>query len=167
MTTPLPQPIFNQNPYLRTSRQFPTDISNLVVELNTMYNEVSTYSNLRTIGLFATNRSSITGEGWYLNSSNKQQSIRQVYTLAGPVSATTTIPHNIPSGSYTNFIRIWGTCQTSGPTGLYETLPRLSLTNITSQIRLTVGSTNINIEFGSTAPTIYNVMIVLEWLSNV
>lgn len=164
MTTPTPQPVLNSNPYLRTSRQFPTDVSNLVIELNTMYNEVSTYSNLRTIGLFATNRSSITGEGWYLNSPNKQQSLRQIYTLAGPISTTTLIPHNIPLNSYTNFIRIWGTCQTSN---LWETLPRLSLTNINSQIRLTVGETNLYIEMGSSAPPIRNITIVLEYLANV
>ena len=165
MTTPTPQPIFNQNPYLRTNRQFPADMSNLVVELNTMYNEVSNYSNLRTIGLFATNRSTITGEGWYLNSPNKQQSIRQVYTLAGPISATTNIPHNIPTGSYTNFIRIWGTYQDSN--GVYETIPRISLTNVNTQIRLRINTTNIILELGSAAPTMSNVVIVLEYLSNV
>lgn len=160
------QNFINQSPYLRTSRQFPIDPGNLCIELNTMYNEVSNAINLRTIGLFPTTRGAITGEGWYLNSPNRQQGIRQVYTLAGPISTDTDIPHFIPVNSYTNFVRIWGTCfETSAQ--VWNTLPRMSVTNVTSQIRLQVNATNIRVEFGVTAPAIQNIMICLEYLSNV
>jgi hypothetical protein len=159
-------PTVNASPYLRTSRQFPLEIGNLTVELNTMYNEVSTYLNLRTIGLFPTMNNAITGEGWYLNSSSKQQSIRQVYTIAGPISAvSTTIPHFITANSYTNFVRIWGTFQDAS--GIWDTLPFVSTTGTAYQVMLQVDATNIIITRGADAPILNNVVIVLEYLSNV
>jgi hypothetical protein len=156
----------NQSPYIRTSRQFPTDIGNLVVELNTMYNDLSVATNLRTIGICPTTRSAITGEGWYLNSSSRQQGIRQVYTLTGPISTTTTtIPHFITPNSYTNIVRIWGTFQNAS--GVYCTLPYVDVTAAANQINLQVNATNIVITRGSGAPTINNLVVVLEYISNV
>lgn len=165
MTAIINQPAINSSPYLRTSRQWPTDIGNLVVELNTSYNEVSTNLNLRTIGIFPTTRNAITGESWYLNSSNKQQSIRQVFTFAGPISTTTTtIPHNVPPNSYTNFLPI----QANFFDGTnWQNLPYVSVTNVNNQIRISVDATNIIITRGSGSPVMNNVLIVLSWLSNV
>lgn len=166
MTAPIAQPVLNQSPYLRTSRQFPTDIGNLVVELNTMYNEVSTAINLRDIGLYPTTRSAITGDSWYVNSSSRQQSIRQVYTLAGPISdAITNIPHNIPANIYTNFVRIWGTFQDDND--VWNVLPYVDVVAVTNQIMLQVDATNIIITRGAGAPTMSNIIIVLEYLANI
>jgi hypothetical protein len=157
--------IINQSPYLRTSRQFPVDQGNLVVELNTMYNEVSLANNLRTIGLFPTIRSAITGEGWYITQAMKQQSIRQVYTLAGPITALVTlIPHGILPNSYTNFVRIWGTFQDA--LGIWDVLPYVDVVAVVNQIKIQVDATNIIITRGAGAPIMSNVIIVLEYIAN-
>ena len=131
-----------------------------------MYNELTTYNNQRTIGLFPTLRGTITGESWYINQAQRQQSIRQVYTLAGPItSVTTQIPHNIPPNSFTNIVRLWGTFQDA--TGVWDTLPYVDVVAITNQIKLQLDTTNIIITRGAGAPTISNLVVVVEYLSNI
>lgn len=88
--------IANQVAYLRTSREFPTDeVQQLSIELNKAYVDIANSVNNRTIGIFPTNKSAVTGEAWFLTS-QKQQSFRQVYSF----TSTTAINHGL------NFVQI-------------------------------------------------------------
>lgn len=155
-----PNGTINNNPYLRTSRLFPEEIGQLVVELNRSYTDISNNVNNRTIGLFPVNRQAIGGESWYVLNNQKQQNIRQVYAFADP---TITIPHNINLSSLTNFVRIWGTFFDGTN---WQTLPYVDIV-AANQIKISVNATNIVITKGAGAPTISNGLIILEWISNV
>ena len=158
-----PNPI-NQSPFLRTARQFPVDMDNLRVELNTMYNEVSTYINDRSIALFPINRPSQIGDAWYLTT-QKQNALRQVYTYSETVPPTPlTVAHNINLESLTNFTRIWGTFY-NATAATWNTLPYVDIV-AANQIYLTIDSANINIIKGAGAPTITNALIILEWIAH-
>lgn len=157
MTTPA---VFNQSPYLRTSRNFPTEINQLTVEVNKSYVDVANAVNARTIGIFPTNKPSINGESWYISSS-RQQALRQVYSF----KATGNIAHNLnwPSVSYVS-PKSYGSF-TDG-TNWYGCV-YASNTAIAGQVSFYVTSTNIVVIAGAGAPAITSGLIVLEWISKV
>lgn len=152
--------IANQVPYLRTSREFPEEISQLTVEVNKSYVETANAVNLRTIGLFPTNRFAITGESWFLSGNKKQQTLRQVYTF----TATTAISHGISVTSTTQFTRCFGT-YTNG-TNSFGLIWGTSGA-IPNQISFYVTSTQIVFVVDAGAPALTSGRIVLEWLSSV
>ena len=148
----------NQSPYLRTSRDFPTDLQPLTVEINKSYVDIANTVNARTIGIFAKGRQAITGESWFLTS-QRQQTIRQLYTF----TAAGNIPHGINTNQIAGFTKIYGTF-TDGTN--WFPLPYVNQILATNQIALYVDPTNIVITSGGGgAPTIVSGFVVLEWLA--
>ena len=152
--------VVNQMPYLRTSREFPTDTGDLSVILNKSYIDTANAVNGRIIGTFPTTRPAITGEAWFFGG-KKYQGLRQVYQLS---STDTTIPHNIDLNTIRGFTKIYGTF-TDG-TDWYP-LPYVDETAVTDQIALVVDASNIQINKGGGGgqPTVQEGFIVLEWIS--
>ena len=153
--------IVNQVAYLRTSRTFPLEAQPLSVEINRSYLDIAEKMNVRTIGIYAVNRPSITGESWFITNNQKQQSIRQLYTFTG----TGNIPHNINFASVSKISpRSYGSF-TDG-TNWYGAI-YASNTAIAGEVSFYVTPTNIVVLSGAGAPTITSGIIDLEWLSQV
>lgn len=150
----------NTTNFLRTSRQFPTEIGQLAVELTKSYIDIANIVNARTIGLFATNKPSITGEAWFYNKNQRQQTLRQLYLVTGP--SPVVIEHRIDITDMAGFSKIYGTF-TDG-TNWYP-IPYVDITAITDQVQIVVTPTEIQITGGATAPTIVSGFVVLEWIS--
>ncbi len=150
--------VVNQVAFLRTSRNFPTDIDQLAVEVNKSYVDISNAVNNRTISIFTQNRPAINGESWFLNNLRKQ-ALRQIYTF----TSTGNIPHGInfnsvfqftkPSGSFTDGTNYYGVIYGSNIA-------------IAGQVSFFITPTNIVVLAGIGAPIIVSGTIVLEWLSN-
>ncbi len=149
--------VVNQVPYLRTTRNFPEEIQPLVVELNRSYVDIAAKINDRVIGIFPTMRPAITGESWFITGSQKQQTLRQVFTF----TSTASITHGIgtfyaisPSskGTFTDGTNYYGLIYASNVA-------------IAAQITFYVTATQIIFMSGVGAPTLTNGIIDLEWLS--
>src|SRR5580692_4887231 len=97
--------VVNQAPYLRTSRNFPEEAQPLSVELNRSYVDIASKVNDRVIGIFPTTRPAVTGESWFYNANERQQTIRQIYTF----TAAGNIAHGINTATIAGFTRIFGT----------------------------------------------------------
>ena len=155
--------VVNQVPFLRTSRDFPSDTPQaLGLELNKAYIDIATAVNARTIGLFPTTNAGINGESWFLAGANqKQQGQRQAFLFS---DSNLTITHNINFTNVSYFTRIWGTFFD----GTYwNTLPYVDLTNVNNQINVQVSATQIIITKGAgSPPTISKGVVILEWISN-
>jgi len=159
--------ITNQVSFLRTSRSFPQDPQALSVELDRAYLDIAQSVNSRIIGLFPANRSSTTGESWFVrppgnqqNNSPRQQTSRQVYLVTG----TGNIAHGLNLSQIPGFTRIYGTF-TNG-TNWYS-LPYVDSADANNQISLVITPTNIVITAGSgTPPAIISGFVVLEFLAN-
>lgn len=154
----------NQVPYLRTSRDFPTDNPQaLGVELNKWCIDVSQTVNNRTIGIFPTSQPAVTGETWFLGgSTSKRQGFRRVYPFS---SGSLTIAHGIVTTQITGFTAIYGTFVDGS--GNFYPLPYVDATAANNQIALQVTATNIVITLGGgSPPTLASGYVVLEWLAN-
>lgn len=151
--------IINQAPFLRTTRNFPEEIQPLTVEINRSYVDIAAKVNNRVIGIFPTNRPAITGESWFYNANEKQQTLRQIYTF----TAAGNIAHGIKVDQIAGFSRIYGTF-TDG-TNWYP-LPYVDVTAANNQVNVIVTPTNITIAAGGgSPPSITSGFVVLEWLS--
>jgi hypothetical protein len=116
--------------------------------------------NNRIIGLFPVNKAAQTGENWYLQANQKQQSLRQVYMF----TATTPINHNVQVNNAAQFTNCYGS-YTDG-TDSYG-LIFASSTAIAGQISFYLTSTQIMFATGAGAPSLTSGIIVLQWLSAV
>lgn len=152
--------VVNQIPYLRTSRDFPTEDQLLQTELVKSYIDISQAVNNRIIGLFPTNVPAITGESFYLINNQKQQTLRQVYTF----TTTAAITHNIKVTDPNQFTKCSGSF-TDG-TNSYGLFFASSVA-IAGQRTFYVTSTQIIIVNGAGAPAFVSGRIILEWLSSV
>ena len=150
--------VVNQVAYLRTSRDFPTELEQLTVEVNKAYVDTSNAVNNRIISIFPVNRPAINGESWFITGNQKQQALRQVYTF----TATTPINHGISVQDSGQFIRCFGS-YTDG-TNAYGLIFATSVA-IPGQIGFFVTSTQIQFTVGAGAPALTKGTIVLEWLS--
>jgi hypothetical protein len=150
--------IVNQVPFLRTTRNFPEEAQPLAVELNRSYVDIAAKVNSRVIGLFPTNKPAITGESWFYNANEKQQTLRQLYTFSGAGSIT----HGINLAQIGGISRIFGTF-TNG-TNWYP-LPYVDVVAATNQVNVIITPTNIVIAAGGGAPSITSGFVVVEWLS--
>lgn len=156
--------VVNQVAYLRTSRNFPEDITLLTVEINKSYVDIANAVNARTIGIFPTNRPAITGESWFLTN-QRQQTLRQVYpfSVIAP-GATLTIPHGIMS--FVRFTKIYGTCFTTQPDD--RPLPYVStVAGFNISLRVDRATASIVIVNGASNPQINDGQVILEWLSSI
>lgn len=150
--------VVNQVAYLRTSREFPTEVEQLTVEINKAYVDTANAVNNRTISIFPINRPAINGESWFLVGNQKQQALRQVFTF----TTTTPIDHGITVVNPGQFIRCFGS-YTDG-TNTYGLIFGTSVA-IAGQIVFYVTSTQIIFVVGGGAPALTKGTIVLEWLS--
>jgi hypothetical protein len=161
--------IVNQVPYLRASREFPTDLDHLVQEVNQSYLDVAQAVNDRTIGIYPVNKRAITGNNYFLKGKAKQQSFRQVYPFTGAGN----IPHGINIltiasmspfcyGTYRDAAFNWygAIYATSVP------IPGQVTFYITPNTSSSVLDGNIVVIVGAGAPAIVSGIIVLEWISN-
>ncbi len=151
------QNVFNQAPYLRVQRNFPTnDIKELCLQLDKGYIDTASAVNLRTIGIFTVRRPAITGNSYYLTGT-KQQSLRQIFVFESAGS----MAHNI-----LNFNDIEFPTQYGGFTDgtKWYPLPWVDVTNVTNQITFNIDNQNVNLIAGVTAPTIVKALIILEWI---
>jgi hypothetical protein len=150
--------IINQINYLPTSRNFPSTLDELVIEINRSYIDTANAVNNRTISIFPTTRPALTGESWFLTANQKQQSFRQVYTF----SSTTSINHNISVQDPSQFVRCFGS-YTDG-TNTYGLIFGSNIA-IAGQTEFYITSTQIVFVVGAGAPVLTNGVIILEWLS--
>jgi len=157
--------LINTVPYIKSSREFPSDPNDLSVVITRTYIEIAASINERTIGLFPVTKSAITGEAWFVDNNQKQQTLRQVYTF----TTTANIPHNIElSGATTfanvsRFTRCFGAF-TDGPN--WYGLIFGSNVAIAGQISFYITPTNIVFLTGAGAPALTKGNIVLEWMTN-
>lgn len=149
----------NQNAYLRTSREYPTEINALSQQVDKSYIDIANAVNERIIGLFPTSRPSQTGERWFLTTGDRRQTLRQVYS----VSSATSFSHNISGLNPTQISRAWGT-YTDG-TNAYGIVFGTSVA-VAGILSFYVTSTQIVFVPGAGAPTLTSGRIILEWLSN-
>lgn len=147
--------IVNNSPYLRSTREFSPILPSLLTDLDKAYVDTAICVNERVIGTYSTSGAAITGESWFVTSSKKQQTTRQVFTITGAGS----FAHNLDLSRITNFTRIYGTAN-DGTT--YYPLPYVDPT-AANQIGITITATNIVVTAGGTAPAITSGIIVLEW----
>ena len=155
--------VVNQVSYLRTSRNFPKEVNQLSVELDRSYIDIANSVNQRTIGIFPTNVSAITGNSYFFTTS-RQQSLRQVYPFGAIApGGSLSIPYTV--SGFSQFVQIYGTCLTAQPDA--RPIPYVS-SSTTAYIDLRVDTVGLNIIIlnGPTAPAINSGMIVLEWVSN-
>ncbi len=150
--------LVNQTPYLRTSRNFPNEMEQLVVEVNKSYIDTASAVNNRTISIFTTNRPAINGESWFLLNNQRQQAFRQVYTF----TTTANIPHGIKVIDPSQFVRCFGT-YTDG-TNSYGLIYGSNVA-IAGQISFYITATNIVFLTGAGAPAVTKGVVVLEWLN--
>jgi hypothetical protein len=152
---------FTSVPFLRTSRNFPIESQPLAVELDKSYVDIANAVNRRIIGIYPTNSPAVTGESWFVNAAEKQQSLREVYPFAG----TGNIAHGLNWNSV-SFVspKSYGTF-TDG-TNWYGAIYASSVA-IAGQISFYVTPTNIVVLGGAGAPSIMSGYINLEWLSQV
>lgn len=147
----------NQVPFLREQRQFPQTAQALTIEVDRAYIDIANAVNARTIGLYGTSGSTVTGESWYITS-QRQQGQRRVY----PFTAAGNIPHGLNFASIAAFVKIYGTF-TDG-TNWYP-LPYVDVTAANNQVNVYVSPTNIVITVGGgSPPAITQGYVVLEWI---
>lgn len=154
--------------YLRTAKSFPTEPHQLSVEINRSYVDIAHTVNNRIIGFFTVNRSTATGESWYIFKNQKQQTLRQVYTFGAIAPGTELdIPHGLTN--FDQFTKIYGTVVTTTP-GDYRPLPYIDPATLSTGMALLVGIVggvpSIRIVLGATALPVSKGLVVLEWLAN-
>lgn len=148
----------NQVPYLRTSRNFPTNMAELTEELNKSYVDTANSVNDRTIGIFPTNRPAVTGESFFIQNNRKQQGLRQVFTF----TSTSAITHNINFRDVDRFSRCYG--EYTDGTNWYGLVSGSNVA-IAGQVSFYITPTSITFLVGAGAPTVTNGLVTLEWIS--
>lgn len=154
--------ILNQVAYLQSSREFPEDPKQLNYMLNKSYIDTANAVNARTIGIFPVNRSAITGESWFIEKNQRQQTLRQVYPF-GAIAAGTgiTIPYKV--SGFVQFTRIYGTCFTDLPDA--RPIPHAAvIANGNISVRIDTVNFNIVISVGAASANVTSGLIVLEWM---
>ena len=158
--------ITNQVPYLRTSRSFSLDANRLSQELSLSYIDTANAVNVRTIGIFSFKSPVITGNTYFLTS-NKQQSLRQIYTF----TSTSDIDLGFKITSIYQFIDMYGTFTDS--TSAFGMIAGSSVAiagQLSFYVDVNAGSTTsdvIKIVSGAGVPALTNGTIILEWIANV
>ena len=164
--------IFNQVSFLRTTREFPEELHQLTVEVNKTYVDIANAVNNRTISIFPTTRPVLNGENWFLNSSIRNQGLRQVYTFTTGIVTGSTINLGFKISSIAQFSpKCYGTF-TDG-TQWYGAIFGSS-TAIAGQVSFflfvnpsSTTSDQIKFEVGAGSPSITYGTINIEWLSKI
>lgn len=151
--------IHNPVAYLRTTRQFPEDMHQLCLEVNKSYLDTANAVNSRTIGLFPTGNPAQTGESYFITNSQRQQTLRQVFSF----TSTASITHNIRVVVPTQFTLCFGSY--SDGTNSYGLVFGTSVA-VAGQIGFYITSSQIVFTTGAGAPALTQGLIVLHWLVN-
>lgn len=151
--------IVNTSPYLVDQRSFSKEGDDLNQDLDKSYVDIANAVNSRTIGIYAINRPSVTGNQFYPENV-KLQSLRQIYVFTG----TSAIPHGLTLSDVPYMANMEGYYYDD--TNWYG-LMAASTTAITGQISFYLDETNINFVVDGAAPSLTKGMIILEWLSNI
>lgn len=159
MTTNNNPQIVNPSPYIRSSRVFPEDANELSVELSRTYVDIAQKINDRVIGIYTTNRPSVTGSSYYLSGQIRQQELRQVYTF----SSTSAINHGISVSAPSQFTLCSGT-YTDG-TNSYGLIFGNSGGTVPNNISFYVTATQIVFQVDVGAAALASGRIILSWLS--
>jgi hypothetical protein len=150
----------NKVSYLQNTRHFPKDSAQLREELDKSYIDIANAVNSRTIGIYTTNRSAVTGNLYALENNLQVQSLRQVYAFTSAGNIT----HGLDFNQIYAFVSIYGAF-TDG-TNWYP-LPYVDATAANNQINVTITSTQIQINAGGgTPPTITRGYVIVEWVTN-
>lgn len=160
MTTNNNPQIVNPSPYIRTSRDFPEDPIQLSVELSRTYVDIAQKINDRVIGIYTTNRPSVTGSNYYLSGQTRQQELRQVYTF----TSTSSIVHGINVIDPDQFTLCYGT-YTDG-TNSFGLIFGNSGGTVPNNISFYITSTQIVFQVDAGAVALTSGKIVLQWLSS-
>lgn len=158
MTTQTTNPITNQVAYLRSTRTFPLESENLSLEMNKSYVDVANAVNNRTIGIYPTGTSAITGESYFITQNQKQQALRQVF----PVTVGTGTPHGLNLQFIDRFVHCYGTW-TDG-TNWYGAI-FASSNIIPGQVTFWITPTTIEVRSQGIA-VVSRVLVILEWIVN-
>jgi hypothetical protein len=151
--------VVNSVAYLRTSRNFPREIGQLTVEVDRSYVDIANAVNQRVIGIFPTNVPAVTGESWFFTN-QRQQSLRQIYSISGYSSFN----HNINFNSVSTFTKISGI----GFDGTnYFPLPFVNGTVVTNSVEMYVTPTEVVFVSSAGSPQAISGFVLLEWLSMV
>lgn len=145
-------------PYLRRERQFSETPSELSQELTKTYIDIASNVNERTIGIHATNKGAITGETWFLEGVQKNESVRQVYTF----TSATDFDHGLDFSEMQYITRVHGTYYDG--TNWYGLVPT-GTTAIAGQLGFYLSPTQVVFTVGAAAPTPSKGLVVIEWLS--
>lgn len=152
--------VVNQSSFLQTTREYPPEMGQLVLEMNKSYVDVANAVNSRIISIFPTTRPALTGENWFLQNNQKPKGFRQIYTF----TSTANIAHGIDLTRISRFTRNWG--EFTDGTNWYG-LIHSSNVLIAGQITFYITPTDIVFLTGGGAPVLTSGTIVLEWLSQV
>lgn len=161
--------VVNQVAFLRTTRNFPEDLKQLTIEVNKTYVDIANAVNVRTIGLFPTNRPALTGESWYLSGNQRRQSLRQIYQFTSTVdinigfklSEIDSISKNT-YGSYTDSTGNWYGAIFGSNVAIAGQISFFLFVNAGSS-----SSDLIRFLVGAGAPTLTKGVIDLEWISKI
>lgn len=158
-----------QQPYLPTSRKFPSDAAQLQPELTKMYVDVATNVNARVIGLFDQIQV-VNGERWYnlTETLKRRQGYRKVITF-GALSKnnTYTFVHGVTG--LTQITTLWGNAvatATIAPITRYIGLPYVHHQDANHQIEIYVTDTLLYIILGTQAYDLVSGSVVIEYLKN-
>ena len=152
--------IINQVAYIKTSREFPSDLDQIANILTRAYPEIANAINERTIGLFPSNRPAITGNSYYVFQNKKQQSLRQTYTF----TTTANILHGIDFVQVAYIGAMYG--QYTDGTNWYGLIPGTNVAGgIAGQIVFYLTPTEIVFIVGAGSPALTKGIIVIEWIS--
>ena len=152
--------VINQVAYIKSSREFPQDLNQIANILTRSYVEIATAINARTIGLFPSNRSAITGNSYYVFKNQRQESFRQAYTF----TTTANIIHGIDLPTTAYIASMYG--QYTDGTNWYGLIAG-STVAISGQISFYLDPTNIVFVVDAGAPALTKGIIVIEWISQV
>ncbi len=153
--------LINQSPFLRTSRDFPSDPDKLLQELGKSYIDTAAVVNERVIGIYPSTKQAVTGCSYFINGNKKQQSLRQTY----PFTTKNPINHGI---SINQIERLLPSCQGAWTDGTnWYGLPFSTNVAIAGQVTFYVTATQIVFLTGAGAPVSFSKgTVTLEWLSN-
>ncbi len=154
-----------QAPYLRAQRNFPREnLIELSRQCDQAYIDIAFKVNNRTIGNYAEDVQSITGERWFLQGQpQQQQTLRQVYIF----TTFANIEHGIDTidNEKFYFTRMYG--QFTDGTKWYGLIPGNIATLIPGQVVFDLTTTEVEFGVDGAAPAITKGVIVLEWISSI
>ena len=152
--------VFNQTPFLITSRSFPETLQDLSIESDKSYIDIANAVNMRQIGVFTSNKPSPTGEQWFYDKAKKQQGFRRIYYF----TITANIPHGINVGFISRFTHCYG--EYTDGTNWYGLIHGANAIQ-NNQITFYITPTDIVFNVSVTAPVLTSGIVVLEWISNI